>query len=117
MKPTLALLTDTIVASAAVAASRFVSQAGGYPTTTAPAYGATRTAGAVGDLLPVDVLGTTAVAAAAAIAVGDAIKSDDEGRAAVAGASDLAVARALSAATAAGQLVEVLLTPAPGKRA
>lgn len=117
MQPTYSLLPETVVASATVVGGRFVSQAGGYPTANAPAFGVTRSDGASGDLLPVDVMGTTEVTVAGPVAVGDAIKAAADGRAEVAGASDLAVARAMSAATAAGQSIKVLLIPAPGKRA
>lgn len=104
------LLTLSIVAAAALTANRFVTAAGAVPAANANAVGATRTGASAGDLVPVDVLGTTMVEAGAAISAGAALASTSDGRAATY-ASGVAVARALTAASAAGQLVEVLLIP------
>jgi hypothetical protein len=69
-----------------------------------------RTDAAVGDEFPVDVLGTALVKAGAAVAKGAALETDSSGRAVTRSSGPL-VARALAAATAADQLIEVLLIP------
>ena len=63
----ISLLTLTVVAAAALAADRFVTHAGAYPAAGGLPLGVTRSgAGAAGDLLPVDVMGTAVVEAGAA---------------------------------------------------
>ena len=57
----ISLLTLTVTASATVAASRFVTQDGAYPSAGAKGHGVTRSSGVTGDLIPVDVLGTAIV--------------------------------------------------------
>lgn len=106
-----AILTLTITAAAALSANRFVTAVGAVPAANAPCVGVTRTgAGASGDLVPVDVLGTTMVEASAAIAAGAAVATTADGRAAT-HASGSVLGRALTASSAAGQFIEVLLIP------
>lgn len=108
----LALLTLTVAAAAATAENRFVTQAGAYPAAAAKGFGVSRaSAAAAGELLAVDVLGTTVVEAGAAFAKDAALELDATGRV-ITKASGVAVARAMEAASAAGAFVEVLLTPA-----
>ena len=58
----IALLTLSIPAAAALAAERFVTTAGAYPAAGANADGVTCTAAtAAGELVPVDVVGTSIV--------------------------------------------------------
>lgn len=103
--------TRTVVAAAALSANRFVTAVGAVPAANANTVGVTRTsAGASGDLVPVDVLGTTMVEASAAISAGAALATTNDGRA-VTYSTGATVARALTAATDAGQLIEVLLIP------
>lgn len=109
-------LTLTVVANAAVSAERFVTQSGGYPTAGGVAFGVTRTSAAqAGDLLPVDVQGTSIVEAGAAITVDAALMVDAQGRVVpLTVGSKSPVARALGAAAGAGERIEVLLVPSAG---
>lgn len=105
----IATLTLTVQAGGALTANRFVTGAGAAPAANGRALGVTRTsAGVAGDLVPVDVQGTTQVEASAAIAADAAVATTADGRA-VTFSTGTTVARAIGAATAAGQLIEVLL--------
>jgi hypothetical protein len=105
------LLTLTVIAAAALTANRFVTAVGAVPAANANVIGVTRSSAAgSGDLVPVDALGTTMVEASAAISAGAAIATTNDGRA-VTYSTGAVVARALTAATGAGQLIEVLLIP------
>lgn len=104
----LAIFATTVIATAAVAANRFVTIAGGYPAANGNALGVTRTEAATDDAITVDVLGTTIVEASAAIAKGAAVASTVDGQA-VTHTTGAVVGRALGAATAAGEKIEILL--------
>lgn len=105
-----AILTLTVVAAGALSASRFVANSGAYPTDGDLAIGVTRTgAGGVGDLVPVDALGTSMVEAGGAIGDGKPVTADAAGRAVEAGEGDLVYGRALQAAAGEGAEIEVLL--------
>ena len=106
----ISLLTLTVTASATVAASRFVTQAGAYPSAGAKGFGVTRSGGGNGDLIPVDVLGTAIVEAGGTVTKGAALELDATGRV-VAKSTGVAVAQAMEAGAEDG-LIEVLLTPA-----
>lgn len=104
-------LTLSVAAAAALSANRFVTATGAVPAAGANVLGVTRTsAGAAGDLVPVDADGTALVEAGAAIAAGAAVETDASGKALTKN-TGATVARALQAATAAGQLIEVRLIP------
>jgi len=116
MNPSLPILTLTVIASAALQNARAVTQAGAYPAAGGLAFGITRTDGAVGDPVPVDVQGTAIVQAGATFSKdvplmvgtdGKLIAHDGDG-------DKHAVARSMEAATAVDQLVEVLLVPSSG---
>lgn len=107
----LAIFTLTVVATAAVATNRFVTSLGAYPAAAAKGLGVARTGGAVGELLAIDILGTSIAEAGGAFAKDAALELDATGRVVVK-AAGVAVARALEASAAAGAFVEVLLTPA-----
>lgn len=108
-------LTLTIIAAAALAGSRFVTQAGAYPAAGGVVYGVTRTPGSVGDPVPVDITGTAIVEAGAAITKDAALMVDATGRVvALSGAGKSPVGRALEAGAAAGDFIEVLLVPSAG---
>ena len=100
----------TGVATAAIAAARFVGLfTGAHCGAAAKAQGVSQSAAAIGEAVAIDVLGTTIVEAGGAIAAGGEIKSDANGKAiARAGAGEL-LAYAVTAATADGQKIEVLL--------
>lgn len=92
-----------------VAACRFVTPARVQAGADGYTLGVARSAGALGEVVPIDVLGTAVVEAGAAIAEGATVKSDSTGRAITWATSGAKVGIALDAATAAGQLIEVLL--------
>jgi hypothetical protein len=105
-----AVLTLTLTAGATLTANRFVTVAGAVPAANANVAGVTRTSAASGELVPVDALGTTMVEASAAISKGAAVATTNDGRA-VTYSTGATVGRALTAAGAAGDLIEVLLIP------
>jgi len=99
----------TLVATAALAAHRFVAYDGGYPTSAGGAkdvQGVTETSAAIGDAVPVVTGYSYLVEAAGPLAFGVLVKSDATGKA-IAGSADDFCGRALGAATQAGQLIEV----------
>lgn len=110
------LLTLTVAAAGALAGSRFVTQAGGYPAAGGTAVGVSRTSAvAAGDLVPVDVLGTAIVETGAAITLDAALQVDATGRVVpLTVGSKTPVARAMGAASGAGAFIEVLLVPSAG---
>ena len=114
-KANISLMTLTVVAAAALVANRFVLTAGTYPAAGGIALGVTRSDGGVGDLVPVDVLGTAVVVAGAAIAADVPVMVTAEGKVITHdGDGDKhAVGRSLEAA-ADGALVEILLVPTAG---
>lgn len=99
------------VLTGTVAAQRFVTHAGAQAGADANTLGVARTAGVSGELVPVDVIGTTVVEAGAAVAVGAQLETDSSGRAVTWATSGPVVGRALQAAGAAGDMIEVLLIP------
>ncbi len=109
-------LTLTVTAAVALAACRFVTQAGAYPAAGAAAFGVTRSsAEAAGDLVPVDVQGTAIAEAGAAITLDAPLMVDATGRVVpLTVGSKSPVGRAMQAATAAGQQIEILLGPGAG---
>lgn len=116
MNPSIATLTLTVIATVALENARAVNQAGAYPEAGGLAFGITRSDAAIGDPTPVDVQGTATVQSGAAFAKdvplmvgtnGKLIAHDGDG-------DKHAVARSMEAATAADQLVEVLLVPSAG---
>ncbi|WP_076591986.1 capsid cement protein [Herminiimonas arsenitoxidans] len=112
-KQGISLLTKSVIASAALIAHRAVTAAGAHAA--ADIYGVANTSGAIGDVVPVDVIGTTPMEAGAAIPVGTKyVIADGVGRAIVGGTAAACLGRLVpgESASAAGQFVEVLLTPA-----
>ncbi len=101
----------TIVATAALAASRFVAYDGAYPTVAGGAHdcqGVTETAAEIGDTVSAVTGYSYLVEAEAAIAFGALVKVGTNGMAITGSAADHC-GRALGAATQAGQLIEVQL--------
>lgn len=114
----ISLLALTVIASAAVAANRLVTQAGAYPEAAGGlAFGVTRSDGAIGDPIPVDVHGTAIVETGGAInadtpvmveaLTGKVIAHDLDG-------DKHAVGRAIGSSAGAGQFIEILLIPSAG---
>lgn len=116
MSGNISLLTLTVVAAGALAASRFVTQAGAYPAAGAAAHGVTRTSAAgAGDLVPVDVLGTAIVETGDAVTKDAALMVDGTGRVVpLTVGSKFPVCCAMESAGAAGAFIEVLLIPNAG---
>lgn len=112
----ISLLTLTVAAAGALAACRFVTQAGAYPAAGTEAFGVSRTsAAAAGDLVPVDVLGTAIVETGAAVTLDASLQVDATGRVVpLTVGSKSPVARAMDAAAGAGAFIEVLLVPSAG---
>ena len=101
----------TLVATAAVAACRFIAYDGGYPSVAGGAkdsQGVSETAAALGEALTVVTGYSYLVEAEAAITFGALVKVGTDGKA-VAGTAADHCGRALGAATQAGQLIEVQL--------
>lgn len=108
------ILTLSDTATAAVSANTFIGW-GGAPLAsgaTSKAKGVARSDAAIGEVFPVDVLGTAIVIASGAISKGDALEVAAGGQAATSAGTNPVVARALQAAAAAGDLIEVFLLPA-----
>lgn len=104
------VLNLPVLLTGAVVAQRFVTNAGAQTAANGYALGVCRTAGASGERVGVDVLGTAIVEAGAAIAAGASLGSDASGRA-VTFASGGKLGVALQAASAAGDKIEILLLP------
>lgn len=104
------VLTLTLLASAAIVAQTLVDYTGATATAAGKAAGVARTSGAIGDPVPVDVLGTAVVLAGAAVTKGERLQSDASGNV-VPLSAGVPVAVALEAASAAGQTIEVFLIP------
>lgn len=104
------ILMLSVIAAVALIENRFVSPMGGMPTAGGNTLGVVESDAAAGEITPVAHLGTAVVEASAAIAKGAAIETLADGRAVTADAG-IVVARALEAAAAAGQLIEVTLIP------
>jgi len=100
----------SVVAAVAITAGTFVTSQGAVATAAGNAFGVARSDGAVGDVVPVDVLGTAIVTASAAIAAGASLDVAAGGQA-VTHAAGKVVAVALEAAAAAGDDIEVFLIP------
>jgi hypothetical protein len=112
------LLTLSIAAAAAnQAALVFIDYNGALPAAGGHTAGVVCAPGVnVGDLLPVDVLGTSVVTAGAAITVGQRVMSDANGNAVpwVAGVSpavNYVAGVALEAAAASGATIEIAIVP------
>jgi len=107
----LAILSLPLVLSGTVTANRLVTAAGAQAGAGANTYGVSRSSGVATERVTVDVMGTAMIEAGAAVAVGDTLKSDASGRAITWVTSGAKVGLALEAASAAGQMIEVLLIP------
>lgn len=110
MKQSLPLLKLTLTATAAIVANRFVTGAGAQTGAAGNALGVAETAAAIGEKLPVDVIGTAIVEAGAAIAANALVEADASGRA-VTKSAGVTLGRLApgESAAAAGQLIEVIL--------
>ena len=106
-----ALLTLSVVAASALIGDRFITHAGGVPAAGDACLGVViNKADAAGELVPVEVIGTSVVDSGAAIAANALVQTDATGRA-ITKAAGATLARMApgQVATAAGQKIEVLL--------
>ena len=106
------LLAKSVKLTAALAAPHlFTTLAGALPAAGARAHGVARYGGAVGDLVTVDIMGISLATAAAAVDKDAALEVTAAGKVQTKAGSNVVVARALEAASAAGDIIEVLLLP------
>lgn len=110
MTQKITLLNLSLLAAAAITAERFIDHGGNVATAAGNAAGVAETAGAIGDLISTTVLGTAIVTAGGAIAKGAAVEVGATGKA-VTKSAGIAVGRALQAAAADGDRIEVFLIP------
>lgn len=103
------VLTLSVKAIGVITANRFVTAAGAVAGADANTFGAAIAAAAIGEMVPVDVLGTATVEAGAAVTAGATVKSDATGRAITWVTAGAKVGLALETASAAGVMIEVLL--------
>lgn len=106
----ISVLALPVTLSGTVAANRFVTPAGAQATAGVNTLGVARSAGASGEKITADVLGTAVVEAGAAVAANATVAADASGRA-ITWASGAKVGLALQAASGAGVFIEVLLVP------
>jgi hypothetical protein len=104
----ISILTLSLIAAGAIAKHRFVTHAKAQAGAAANTLGVAKHDAVLNDGLTVDVIGTAIVEAGAAIADGAEIETDASGRA-ITKAAGVTTARALQAAAAAGDFIEVLL--------
>lgn len=105
------ILTLTVIATAALSANRAVTLAGAVPAAGALCIGITRSDAAIGQAVPVDVVGTTKAVSGAAFAADVALMADATGKLITHTGTNKVVARSMAAATAADQVIDVLLIP------
>lgn len=104
------LLTLSAVATVALSANRAVTAAGAIPAAGARCAGFTDFSAAIGERVSYGALGTVVAEAGAAFTIDAALELDASGRV-ITKSAGVTVARALAAATAAGQMVEILVIP------
>ena len=97
-----------MIAAAALAAKRAVTGAGTLPAAAATCLGPVRTDAAIGDRVPVDMVGSAPWESGGAFSVGAMLELDASGRVVVF-AAGVKVGKALEAASASGQFPEVLI--------
>ena len=102
--------TIGVTAAATILQGQAVTAAGAVATAAGNAVGVAETDAASGDRVPVTALGTGIAIAGAAVAVGAALEVGTTGRL-ITRSAGATVGRALTAAAAAGDQIEVLLIP------
>lgn len=105
------ILTIGLTATAAIAQFQPVQATGAPAVAAGNAVGFARIAGASGDRVPVTVAGTTVAIAGAAIAVGALVEVHTTVTQVVTKSAGVSIGRALTAASAAGDQVEILILP------
>lgn len=102
------LLVHSVTAAVALTQFRAVTGVGTVPAAGARCLGIANASAAIGERVPVTIEGTQVGISGAAVAADAALELDAQGRF-IPKAAGVAVGRALSAATAADQQIEVLL--------
>lgn len=111
MSPTKhSILTLSMLAAVALSKERVVTLDGNYATAGGNADGVTATDADVGDLVPVDVLGTQIVTAGGAIDEHDYVEVGADGKV-VTISTGIPIGKARSAATADGDRIEIFFIP------
>lgn len=108
MSQSRSILAMSVLAAVAISANTFVTATGAVATAAGTTFGVARSDAAVGQLAPVDVLGTAQVIASAAIAKGAYVEVAAAGKA-VTRTTGIPVGIALEAAVNAGDVIEVYL--------
>lgn len=101
------VLTDSVIAAAALTKKRFVTLAGAVPASGAYVYGVTNADYDAGEVAGVDVLGVITVTAGGAIAANAEVQTDAAGKA-ITKAAGITAGRALDAAAADGDVIRIL---------
>lgn len=104
------ILTLSVVATAALTQHRAATGLGALPAAGARCLGFADVSAAIGERVSVATLGTAIAEAGAAFADDAALEVDVAGRV-ITKTTGVTVGRALGAAAAAGQMVEILLIP------
>lgn len=102
------IFTHSVIATAALTAKRAVNAAGVVPAAAATCLGPSRTDGAIGDRVPVDMAGSAPWESGGVFSVGAYLELDASGRVVVFSAG-VKVGKALEASTASGQFPEVFI--------
>ena len=100
--------TIEVTRSGGVDGRRFVTHAGSYAAGGGVVIGVTRHDGVKDAIVPVDIIGRLEVEASAAIAAGAAVQTASDGRAATRTGTNYIAGYALEAASAAGDIIEIL---------
>lgn len=106
----IAVFTHTFTATADLKAGRLFAATGAYPSAAGNALGVLTADAAKGALVAVDLLGTSRVTAGDAITAGAWVQAGDEGKV-VPHAGGKAVGLAMTAASADGEQIEMLILP------
>ncbi len=106
----ISILTLGVMATVAIADKQAVTVAGAVASAGGNAVGFAESKGAIGERVPVSAAGTGLAVAGAAVALGAAVEVGAAGKV-VTKAAGIAIGRALSAASADGQTIEVLIIP------
>lgn len=105
-----AILTLSVLAAAAITEFRAISHTGTVPASGEAALGFSTTDAASGEMVAADMLGTTIATAGAAIVQGALVQVGTSGKVITKDAG-IAVGRALQAASADGDNIEIFLIP------
>lgn len=101
------VLTDTVVAAAALTKKRFVTPAGGVPAAGVFVYGVANADYDAGEAAGVDVLGVITVTAGAGITAGAEVETNNVGKAITLN-TGISAGRALDTASGDGAVIRIL---------